>query len=560
MPPLFQRQVEEEEELVQAKPLAAQVTPLVQKQVEEEEEELAQTKPLTMQITPLVQRQAEEEEEELLQTKERSDNPPEVSAEVEDQINSLRGGGQSLPEHTRAFMEPRIGYDFGQVRVHTYSQANNLARSVNAQAFTRGRDIVFGPGRYQPQTPAGQQLLAHELTHVVQQNGGLLRPASRKSSMKSNKPGDTFEREADYVARQESFGTNKVRHNLSVSSPLIQRACGPTAIKAMVPASCTVGDHTFVAGSLFKFKVGCDDFAPGQQAALIGFVSVLPPTATLEIHSYASVDTATYNEQLSCARSLKAKSVLTATPPGGAGIAASRITTIVDHGPTPGPADERRSVAIRTATPTPTPTTPPAHAFRCGPDVSSPVRAAIAKVRSTWGGWSASQRDSACDALDARSSAAFAWDINELHNQAWILGYQPTCATAGASPPCHNSVEVDRNCYYAGSANYVIFGTMCKLCDGHLGWNWHTPFLGWIRGFPEWYMRYLINLYKGGVLPWRAAAANFVPSSLWATAGYRSWPSGGTPPVGDRPGCNTGCPTGYTGSAFSVHWHPHGWF
>lgn len=78
--------------------------------------------------------------------------------------------GHYLDNPTRAFMEPMFGYDFGGVRVHNDSFAADASRQLRAQAFTVGRDIYFGAGRFQPQTPEGQKLLAHELTHVVQQN------------------------------------------------------------------------------------------------------------------------------------------------------------------------------------------------------------------------------------------------------------------------------------------------------------------------------------------------------------------------------------------------------
>jgi hypothetical protein len=77
--------------------------------------------------------------------------------------------GQRLDADTRAFMEPRFGHDFGQVRVHTDAKAAESARSVNALAFTVGNHLVFSAGRYQPQLVEGKRLLAHELTHVVQQ-------------------------------------------------------------------------------------------------------------------------------------------------------------------------------------------------------------------------------------------------------------------------------------------------------------------------------------------------------------------------------------------------------
>jgi hypothetical protein len=74
------------------------------------------------------------------------------------------------PAGERAFFEPRFGYDFGSVRVHTGARAAETAQAVQARAFTVGRDVVFGTGQYAPGTSAGRRLLGHELTHVVQQN------------------------------------------------------------------------------------------------------------------------------------------------------------------------------------------------------------------------------------------------------------------------------------------------------------------------------------------------------------------------------------------------------
>lgn len=79
------------------------------------------------------------------------------------------GGGHSLDPQTRSFMEPRFGQDFSDVRVHTGSRAAESASSIGATAYTVGRDIVFGADRYAPHTSQGRALLAHELTHTVQQ-------------------------------------------------------------------------------------------------------------------------------------------------------------------------------------------------------------------------------------------------------------------------------------------------------------------------------------------------------------------------------------------------------
>ncbi len=120
-----------------------------------------------------MQRQEEEpEEEEPIQTKQAGGKNPRVSPSLAAQVHSLRGSGQPLPRTMRNFFEPRFGYDFSQVRVHTDSQAADSTRIVNARAFTIGKDVVFGTGQYTPETDEGKKLLAHELTHVVQQSDG----------------------------------------------------------------------------------------------------------------------------------------------------------------------------------------------------------------------------------------------------------------------------------------------------------------------------------------------------------------------------------------------------
>lgn len=81
----------------------------------------------------------------------------------------LQSPGQPLDARTRAFVEPRFGHDFSHVRVHTDAQAADSARTMNAQAYASGAHLVFGAGQYAPATPSGRRLLAHELTHSVQQ-------------------------------------------------------------------------------------------------------------------------------------------------------------------------------------------------------------------------------------------------------------------------------------------------------------------------------------------------------------------------------------------------------
>ncbi|BAY29886.1 hypothetical protein NIES2107_17300 [Nostoc carneum NIES-2107] len=151
---------ERKEETAQMKPLVA-ITPLVQRQPQEEnKEENAQ----------MLQRQTtEEQQDEQVQAQESAGATPEVSPNLEGDIQAMRGNGQPLDASTRGFFEPRFGYNLEDVRIHKDANANKAARELNAEAFTIKKDIFFNAGRYDPQSSQGKWLLAHELTHTVQQ-------------------------------------------------------------------------------------------------------------------------------------------------------------------------------------------------------------------------------------------------------------------------------------------------------------------------------------------------------------------------------------------------------
>jgi hypothetical protein len=101
-----------------------------------------------------------------------------VAAPLAARLAALGSGGQPLASEVRSFFEPRFGRDLGEVRVHTDPAAGELARSMDARAFTLGRSVVFGPGEYAPGSAAGRHLIAHELTHVLQQTGSVSAPAA----------------------------------------------------------------------------------------------------------------------------------------------------------------------------------------------------------------------------------------------------------------------------------------------------------------------------------------------------------------------------------------------
>ncbi len=126
---------------------------------------------------PSIQRKCAhcEEEEKKIQPKESNSDTTIASPQTEDYINSL-SGGRALNEKERKFFEPRMGYDFSDVKIHTAAEATKSAQSINALAYTTGNDIVFNEGQYAPDADKGRRLLAHELTHVMQQNSGKLQP------------------------------------------------------------------------------------------------------------------------------------------------------------------------------------------------------------------------------------------------------------------------------------------------------------------------------------------------------------------------------------------------
>jgi hypothetical protein len=94
----------------------------------------------------------------------------------------LHDSGRPLDRRTRGYMESRFGVDFGNVRIHTGDRAEQSARNLNARAYTVGSDVVFSSGKYAPETSSGRKLLAHELTHVVQQSPGAARKAAGVSA------------------------------------------------------------------------------------------------------------------------------------------------------------------------------------------------------------------------------------------------------------------------------------------------------------------------------------------------------------------------------------------
>ncbi|MFY1825796.1 eCIS core domain-containing protein [Myxococcus fulvus] len=167
-------------------------------------------------LTPSVQRvgcaggscscsSCEEKKEEVARAAQPGVSGAAPSQEVSAHVACGLGSGHPLESSARAFFEPRFGHDLGGVRIHTDAKAAASARALQARAYTVGSDIAFQEGAYSPATHAGRRLLAHELTHVLQQTGGRSTSGARLArfatgGLSVSSPGDASEREAESMA------------------------------------------------------------------------------------------------------------------------------------------------------------------------------------------------------------------------------------------------------------------------------------------------------------------------------------------------------------------------
>ena len=215
-----------------------------------------------------------------------------------------------------------------------------------------------------------------------------------------------------------------------------------------------------------------------------------------------------------------------------------------------------------------TPTT-----FACGVDVTLNIKAAVRSAKTHFASWSNDHKHQACGALHSFRTGSYAWDILEMHSQVTSdtlnIGLRPQCATSGATPACGSSVTVDNSCHFAGSANYVIFGVMCKLCSDHYSTmlsnaSWYElidkqTYQDGLIQFSLTGMLGLIDLYKKylPLLMLDSPAGNIDAAKRWSIAGYYGWPHCATTPVPDRSNCTLTCPSATSLPKFNVSWYPH---
>ncbi len=499
----------------------------------------------------------------------------------------LGSAGHPLDGTSRSYFEPRFGHDFSKVRIHSDARASESAQPVNALAYTVGRHIAFASGLYQPRTASGQRLLAHELTHVVQQQSW----STPQSSLRIGPAADAQEHEAQRTALamgQEELNSTQdapesvQRQTASPEPPPAgssssgaatpkpencpapkDLACAPSKD----PVKGATSDLVFLVDSadLDKARPSSSKFptARAEIDATAESWKKAGASGTIRIDGYASAEyECVYNWHLSCRRAqavadeLRKQGVADSSlslfahgesDAAGAALAPNRRATIsLPAGPKPTP----------TPTPKPTPPTGPT----CGPDITSSLSAVLSSVDGYFKGLSWFEKRRSCGGLDVDSpfvlvNPIMAWDIRQLYlpNTYWLNPYytlygcgsprDPACTINGLDEceikgTCGNTVLVGGKCMLAGTANYAIYGKMFKLC--------HDEFSA---DFPRWDMKSMIWL-------WKKALDDPDPPTAMATAAFD-----GTFPTlpadaENRGNCTGRCSQAFSGS-FDFVWEPY---
>lgn len=162
-----QVQKQEEEETVQTQPV-------------EEEEEMLQTQPVEEE-EEMLQPQAEEDPEEEENIQPKAETSSKVKPNTESKLKNSSSAGSKMDPQTMQQMQEGFGTDFSNVNIHTGAEAQEMSKDLGAQAFTHGQDVYFNEGKYDPSSKEGKHLLAHELTHTIQQEKQINKKEKPKS-------------------------------------------------------------------------------------------------------------------------------------------------------------------------------------------------------------------------------------------------------------------------------------------------------------------------------------------------------------------------------------------
>lgn len=190
---------------------------------------------------------------------------PEAPSLVQEALNSP---GRPLDSETRSFMEPRLGYDLSGVRVHNDGPANESARALHASAYTTGSHVVFGNASYAPETATGRRLIAHELTHVVQQAQGPVHGVESTPGLSVSDPSDKFEQQARGMAGAIGNSQMPVSNDAVSSLPASRPVQNP--VVQLADSDLSSGVSHGVADTSMIGGIG------GGISAIVGIIGLVP--------------------------------------------------------------------------------------------------------------------------------------------------------------------------------------------------------------------------------------------------------------------------------------------
>ncbi len=262
-----------------------------------EEEDQVQRKPLASSITPFIQT--------------KGGGGGTASDTVTQQISATRGSGSSMDRPTQSFMESRFGADFSNVKIHTGTDAVQMSRELNAQAFTVGNDIYFNSGKYNPSSDSGKHLLAHELTHTVQQGGAVARKIQKRIGGDDHIHGDILDRfSAETGTPREMANAHSPGYENWITGSPVLNSLGLVsglanlldaanlltvtqlrAARAMLPIS-TIANINLISIVIRAVLLTRSpaDVSPAQTASLVKDIASLPAPQSQQINQFVNAN------------------------------------------------------------------------------------------------------------------------------------------------------------------------------------------------------------------------------------------------------------------------------
>jgi Domain of unknown function (DUF4157) len=466
---------------------------------------------------------------------------------------TLNSTGQTLDVEPLEFMQSEFGHDFSSVQIHTHSQAAQSAREIGAKAYTVGKNIVFGSGQYQPHTAEGKFLLAHELAHVIQQDGNEI--IQRVPCGTNTDCPRTADEIADATRNPHQVGdlTDADAAGILVSNFAIESA---------------------------RVKIGRLSDNRRWQDAVERISNSHEITWRMLGFSDCGGEEG-LNTELRTRRANNLHRVLpTAAQTKVSEVRGANLSECMAENTDAADRSLNRSVFIRPAEreimmeeeTVPRPTTPP---HICGPDVTTQVQGVLREMQDYFSSLSHPDKCHHCHTLHSLFSGLAAWDIMHLYcqNADWIdmLTRTRHCAIPGNGSPedpcdeptnqCTHSVRHSGRCVLAGTLNYFAWGQMHRLCHNYSLTSENHMYVpeGLLDprppernvinpdDFEESDMTFYINLYKG----WGAVEDPSAPVAF-ARAAFRDG-AYAVPPVENRRHCNQECPARWASIVMPRH-------